>query len=461
MFERAQPTNGLPADQWGPPRSGYGARKGVLFDPDRRAEAPALKSATGTLAVELERRELEVGLRQRKRKRENVAPFRLAVEALVCNFVFLRLAKERRPLAVPRGSDTMWSANRYAPRIYGSHFLDALAIMEHPAVAVIRTVARGGKFPGSQGTRTVIEATGGLFEFIPATAMSWEAIGREAPREVLVLKGPKPAGGEAQEIEYRETETTKRLRREVEALNRTLATAPVFLLPGTESGLGLGEDGQPIDPSRRYLRRIFNNGVWNEGGRLFDGFWESMPRIERFKRLRIGTQASPSGEQIANVDYGQLFPRLAYMLARQPAPAGDLYDIFGDGTARPGVKKLLNALLFARQPIKHWPRETAQLFPEGMKLHDAITAMERRHEAISHLFGTGVGFKLMFVESQVLLRALLALRKERITALPLHDSVLVALSCAERAKELLTDAIEELTLEGFRAVVTIDQYIEN
>ena len=37
-----------------------------------------------------------------------------------------------------------------------------------------------------------------------------------------------------------------------------------------------------------------------------------MRREDRFKFLRICTKAHPEGERIANVDFGQLFPTLAY-----------------------------------------------------------------------------------------------------------------------------------------------------
>jgi len=437
------------------------SRQGVLFDPGRRAGTAPLREAIGEFAIWLEGQELTLGLKQRKRKRTNMADFRLAVEALVCNFLFLRLAQEERPLAVPRGSDTMWSTGRYKPKVYGSHFLDALNVMEHPGVGVIQTVAKGYRYPDSQGTLTRIEATPRLYDHIAVSGITWDALGREMPTNVLVLKEPKPANGEAREVEYPETEDIAKLRREVVALNTWLAKAPLFLLPDAQGTHGLGDNGQPVDPTCRYVRRIFNNGSWYEGGRLYDGFWETMPRGERFERLRIGTPSNPDGEPIANVDYGQLFPRLAYMLARATPPEGDLYDIFGDGSSRAGVKKLFNALLFARKPLGHWPAETVSLFPKGMKLRDAIAAIERKHPAIAHLFGTGLGFKLMNIESRVLMRSLKALRYEGITALPLHDSVLVARSNAEHAMAILEEAIEELTPEGFHAVVTIDQGIEN
>jgi hypothetical protein len=54
-----------------------------------------------------------------------------------------------------------------------------------------------------------------------------------------------------------------------------------------------------------------------------------MRREDRFRLLRICTAAHPEGEPIANVDFSQLFPRLAYHLIKQEPPDGDLYDLGG------------------------------------------------------------------------------------------------------------------------------------
>ena len=50
------------------------------------------------------------------------------------------------------------------------------------------------------------------------------------------------------------------------------------------------------------------------------------------------------------------------------------------------------------------------------------------HAPIAELFGTGIGFKLMLIESEILVRALEHFAQKGITALPLHDSVLVGRS---------------------------------
>jgi hypothetical protein len=62
------------------------------------------------------------------------------------------------------------------------------------------------------------------------------------------------------------------------------------------------------------------------------------------------------------------------------------------------------------------------------------------HAPIVKLFGTGVGFKLMLTESGILIEALGHLAHRSITALPLHDSVLVAESDADAAEAIMAEA---------------------
>ncbi len=65
----------------------------------------------------------------------------------------------------------------------------------------------------------------------------------------------------------------------------------------------------------------------------------------------------------------------------------------------------------------------------------------------------------MLQESAALIEALGYLQAEGIPALPLHDSVLVPRSRAERAKELLQVALERCIGKA-RAAISIDYNIE-
>jgi hypothetical protein len=282
----------------------------IMFDPQRRAASAELRAAIASLSIFLEGREAALSLRKRARKEADRRSFRLAVEAIACNLAAMTLTDPNRPLAVPRSNGVMWAKGRYRNPVYGSHFLDALDLMARPDVGLIVVLTRGYRFKGGDKRQSTIKAAAAFTDYVSPSLCSWEAFARAENPEVIILKSRKDRQtGQGAIIEYADTRHTRRMRGEVQRINAYLGKACLRVIGENNGPIGTGDDGEPIDPTRRSVRRIFNNGDWREGGRLFDGFWESMRREDRFILLRIGTEAHPEGEPIANVDFSQLFPR--------------------------------------------------------------------------------------------------------------------------------------------------------
>lgn len=377
----------------------------------------------------------------------------LALEAIACNLAWLLMAAPGRAMAVPRDNNLMRGKSRYKPEVYGLAFVELLNLMARPELGLIENAQTGFKV-GNRSQPSLIRPLPAFAVQVPLASLTWESFTRRPPREVLILKSGKDDDGNSEPVPYADTDRIRTMRNAVLRLNRLLQAMPIILKVSPGEVL-LDHDGLPIDPTRRALRRIFNNGRWDEGGRLFDGFWETMPKAMRFRHLRLPTEEHPEGERVANVDFEQLFPHLAYHKVRIEPPAGDLYDIEGNGANRKGWKRLLNAQLFARGPLKAWPRGCREEFECAPSLKQACAMLEERHRPIAHLFGQGVGFHFMFQESSALIEVLGYLHKDGVAALPLHDSVLVPRSRAERAKELLQMALERC-IDKHRAAVSID-----
>lgn len=393
------------------------------FDPTRRAASARLKAGVGRLTDHLEAHEAQHKPRK-KRTPSKRRHFRLAVEAIACNIVAAALTDPERCLVVPRQHDMMFG--RYSNEVYGNPYLHALDLMVSPECPLV-LFNRGYRKSASQSAPSTITARPELSQFLPLDTAEWPDLCRiNDPDEVLILNDVKDHTGKGKRIDYSETPETTKLRRQVARVNKRLRAANIEVV--TEAGRW------PADPTDCIVRRYFNNNSWHEGGRLFGGFWMNMPRAKRFSSIRL------DGMPVVNVDFEQLFPALAYSELKEPLPPGDLYNIAGDGRSRAGWKRLLNAMLFARSDLKNWPRDTSQLFPDGMKLRDACSLMRDHHHPIAHLFGRGVGFKLMYTESQILLHALDRLHAAGITALPLHDAVLVGDGHGEAARTIMRDA---------------------
>ena len=417
----------------------------IRFDPQRRAADENLKEAIRSFANFLLEREHALGLRSRARKDKDRAAFRLAAEAVACNLLVAAMVAPRAALAVPRGHAVMWAKSRYSTPVYGQHFLDVLDLLQHREVGLV-SAKTGYRFTKSVKKPSTIRATARLKNYLPVDKTNWSMFRRDDDPELIILKSGKEEG-ESAAVDYRETKKTKRWRRQMTAINALLRDAPVKVAHDSGPLIKYDKEGYLIDPNRRTLCRHFNNRRWDHGGRMFGGFWMNMSRADRFRLLRI------DDEPVANVDFEQLFPRLAYVRAQAPHPDGDLYDVIGDGSCRRGWKNLINALLFQEGPMKRWPRDTRNELP-GMSLNEALKAIKAKHGPIAHQFGKGLGFRLMHIESEILIAIIADLFKLGIPALPLHDSVLVARSKAERTKALMEHEFKRHTgeLRGFASI---------
>ena len=124
--------------------------------------------------------------------------------------------------------------------------------------------------------------------------------------------------------------------------------------------------------------------------------WQAISKAERASGLTI------DGEDIVTLDYAQMAPRVLYGLANGTPPQGDAYTIPGYDLHREGVKKVFNTLLFIDKPLARFPQGTRQLFPKYVCVDKVVDLLCRTHQAIAHLFCQAVGYRVMFIESQIL-----------------------------------------------------------
>jgi len=179
------------------------------------------------------------------------------------------------------------------------------------------------------------------------------------------------------------------------------------------------------------------------GGRLYGGWWQNLSK-DRRAFIRI------VGEPVAVLDFKSMFARLAYVHAGESAPPGDLYALPGFEDYREGVKQVFSAMLSRRGPLKRIPKDCSEL-PSGCTGKIIRAAILDRHPGLQQVFETGVGYELMFLESQILIAILRRLIDLGIVALPLHDGLMVAESKADRAAQVMGDVAKELT--GHRLAV--------
>lgn len=293
--------------------------------------------------------------------------------------------------------------------------------------------------------RTTIEATGKLRDAFVSVDVNQAPLGRCEGEELIQLtarpKQQRIAGRKLPKtlVDYRDTEETIRLRKEMEDINRFLSSHSIIL------------EGAPIADIklvRRFtLRAPDEPHTFKFHGRLYGGFWMTLRASERH-RIRI------NGEPIADLDFASMFPRLAYLAVGEIPPVGDLYAVPGLENHRDGAKAGLSALLSYPRKMKSLPPRLKRMLPEGWTAKSLRSAYSNFHPPLVPLLEKDFGLSLMFKESQILLKSMVLLMAEQIPTLPIHDGIMVPKSAAPYTLEAMETA--SFSIVGYKLPVTIN-----
>lgn len=394
---------------------------------DRTPETPAARALVGGLLAEMEAGEA----RHRARK----AVDRMRLEAILGTMaldLFMAAGEDLdRWLAYSRrNEDYEVKQRRYvhpdASRqiaVQAAVFLTAAGYADSKAGSYKRSEI------GGHGFRARLRATSKLIALFNARGVGRADIGVREGAELVVLKGP-PArrGGPKPLVGYDDNPTTHGMR---EGLRAWAAVAnahniqPAERLSGpSERSLEDADDGAGAIIAREQARlyRVFNNGSWTAGGRLYGGWWMTMPSAQR-ARITI------DGEPVVELDFKSLHPRLAYHLAGQPlAPDDDPYDLGGRFAAvdRSVLKVAFNQLLAVGPEARiRKPAHTA--LPRGMAYRDLLEALERKHQPIQSWLRRARALELQHLDSQIAAGVLgYFTHSLKRPVLPIHDSFIVA-----------------------------------
>jgi hypothetical protein len=313
--------------------------------------------------------------------------------------------------------------------------LDTLCVLEFAQQNI------GGDFSWDikKNRRTTVRAGPKLIELIKQHGVALEDIQVVGDtEEIIILKRPKRGHfDEGDRVDYDHTPITHRHRDELRAINEWLAAADISF-DATTAGYD-----KPLNTQARRLYRSFTMGSFESGGRLFGGFWETLPKSVRVRGISI------EGEYVVGLDYSQLNPLLAYSLANAQPPPGDAYTLPGLENCRDGVKKVFNAMLFDHSRRTKFPKGARKLFPRRVKIADVTAAIFERHPMLKGTLSVaGIGHKLQFLESKIMMGVLRQCQKNDIVALPVFDCVVVRASAAGEVKPIME--------KEFKAVAGLD-----
>ncbi|MBB3295093.1 hypothetical protein FHT39_003773 [Mitsuaria sp. BK045] len=434
--------------------------KDSFFDGHRTARstiAKQLVSEVLTLLSGLDSNGSEDGTitpRLRARRLVDQRLYEQQVEAVLCDLISIHRRLPGRGLCVTRNKRALSRRDRYQAPFVSEKLIDVVDALVAVGICTIRLGAHRRVSGGVGSTTTTIRPGPALLALLARLPVSLHDLGRHPGQEVIVLKAPKARRGESGErLDYEDTPERDALREEVRRINRWLADADIEYAP-----LDTHPRHAAVDAQDRALRRVFINGVFDQHGRLYGGFWENLRSQDRKDCILI------DGEAVTALDYGQMGVRLMYAHAGVAPHFEDAYAIPGLEQHREGTKKLINAMLNVSKPLAKTPSDIRELLPVRIVVngHDiggghikSLTKLVTDfHHPVAHLFHQGMALRGMRQESDIMVRVLLDLINQGITALPIHDGLLVAESRAAAAEKAMLRAFEAVT--GHAGVVKLD-----
>jgi hypothetical protein len=204
------------------------------------------------------------------------------------------------------------------------------------------------------------------------------------------------------------------------------------------------------------LHRVFNNGneaspTFDEGGRLFGGWWMNAP--EELRRA-----ITINGQPTVELDYANCHPRMLYH-QRGFGGDGELYRLpeiaayeaqtgVAPDTYRPCVKWLTQILINGRgRPDSVEPPKGLK-FPPDIPRKQIVDFIEEMHQPIADAFQTGAGLGLMRLESDIALEIVGSAMIEGWIVLPIHDSFITTFYQRDKLKEwMITSYIKRLAMQ--------------
>lgn len=284
----------------------------------------------------------------------------------------------------------------------------------------------------------ILNPTYGVDELVKQKGnMALNQYNPELPSETIILRD-KDAKGKKIQIDYIDNYATRLMRVNLNSLNQKLQKTRIALhISGEQYGemlqkLKSKNNPKPtIDFSRTSMHRVFNNGSFEQGGRFYGGWWQSIPRDYR-KYITINYK------ETIELDYSGHHFRILYA-QEQLTPPDDPYDI--PHFAREDQKTACLIMINAADKEESIDAMHGQGIKNAERL---IAAIEKRHSAISKYFFSEEGNKLMNKDSMLAERVMLRMLERGATVLPVHDSFIVRNSYADELEEIMTEEFETL-----------------
>lgn len=293
------------------------------------------------------------------------------------------------------------------------------------------------------GRQTRIQATTKLVELVESCKVTKEMLARCEDEEIILLRdkpedkgkktGKRKVKIKQQNIAYLETAHTRRLRNGLQAYNELLS----------KTDITLNCENHSIDLTRKKLYRIFCNGTWTQGGRLYGSFW-----TECKKELRQNILIN--GKPTKECDFKCMHMHLLYALENinYADKQEDAYTIEGY-EGRDLFKQLLLISLNSKKAHKGImaliDKSDELSIADYPYLNTALKVFTKKHQQVAHLFFKELGTTLQYFDSLIAEDVVEHYTKNNIPVLTVHDSFIIQ-------GDLVDDLVARMLVSFYKVV---------
>ena len=311
---------------------------------------------------------------------------------------------------------------------------------------------------GGRGFLTRIWPTDKLIKMFENAAFGYFDIGYADNRETIILRDEDKV-----DVEYDNERQAKPMRLLVEKYNKLLERTFIDIQSMDKPRIELPEKKRRRQSNKpvfvnithhdKFVRRIFNNKRFSDGGRFYGGWWQRIDGKHR-KDIRMNDMTT------VEIDYSSLHVILAY------AEAGldywqntdkDPYDLPVRGVNNPEhcrkIAKLFFLLSFnastEQSLFKAFRSELNYTdypysFPDDV-LSELLANIKEHHPDVAHLICSGAGLRLMNIDSRICEYVIADFIQTHTPILTVHDSFIVPFGEEDRLKQVMQEAFERET----------------
>lgn len=278
----------------------------------------------------------------------------------------------------------------------------------------------------------------------------------KAPNTECIILRDKDAEGKKVDTPYNDDQNTNALRKDLYAYNNLLRRSHIDVHSYPEEGAysRAGDKLITLDRANKFVRRIYNNGSWDDGGRYYGGWWQRIPKDWR-KHIRI------DGSPTIEIDYSGLHIILLYGLEGIDywnKVGVDPYQIEGyenSDEMRNLLKMVLLITLNAksrgaaikavRSKINKNKDKYQWVLNERVNIEELINKFSETHKPISKYFSSGHGIKLQNIDSRIAERVINQLTEDETPVLCIHDSFIISKEDKGKIHQLMIESFNKET----------------